>query len=157
MIPLIRWVRFNLVGAVGMVVQLAALSLFNRLLHGRYLIASAAALELTVLHNFVWHTQYTWRDRRSGFPAGSNCYASICRTVSCHWLETWRSCACWSAQCTCRSSQPTPSPSCAVRRQTSGSAIVGRSLHHGTLRPRLSRPFARRSAVRCLRFHSLHS
>ena len=60
----LRWLRFNLIGALGMVVQLAALALFNRLLHGRYLIASAAALELTLLHNFVWHTRYTWRDRR---------------------------------------------------------------------------------------------
>ena len=25
---------------------------------------SAAAVELTLLHNFVWHLHYTWRDRR---------------------------------------------------------------------------------------------
>ena len=53
MTPFVRWVTFNLVGAVGMVVQLAALALFSRLLHGSYLIASAAALEITLLHNFV--------------------------------------------------------------------------------------------------------
>jgi putative flippase GtrA len=28
------------------------------------LYASAAAIELTPLHNFVWHLHYTWRDRR---------------------------------------------------------------------------------------------
>ena len=67
MTSFVRWVTFNLVGAVGMVVQLAALALFNRLLHGSYLIASAAALEITLLHNFLWHTQCTWRDRRDGF------------------------------------------------------------------------------------------
>jgi putative flippase GtrA len=61
---LIRWCKFNLVGAMGMVVQLAALALFNRLTAGRYLLASAAALELTLLHNFAWHLHYTWRDRR---------------------------------------------------------------------------------------------
>jgi putative flippase GtrA len=60
----IRWCKFNLVGAMGMVVQLAALALFNRLTAGRYLLASAAALELTLLHNFAWHLHYTWRDRR---------------------------------------------------------------------------------------------
>ena len=60
----IRWLKFNLVGAIGMVVQLAALALFNRLTAGRYLLASAAALELTLLHNFAWHLHYTWRDRR---------------------------------------------------------------------------------------------
>jgi len=60
----IRWSKFNLVGAIGMVVQLGALALFNRCAPGHYLIASAAALEITLLHNFVWHLRYTWRDRR---------------------------------------------------------------------------------------------
>jgi putative flippase GtrA len=61
----IRWGKFNLVGAMGMVVQLAALAGFNRLAPGHYLYASAAAVELAVLHNFVWHLHYTWRDRRA--------------------------------------------------------------------------------------------
>ena len=61
---LIRWGKFNLVGAMGMVVQLAALALINRWAAGHYLYASAAAVEITLLHNFVWHLHYTWRDRR---------------------------------------------------------------------------------------------
>lgn len=60
---LLRWMKFNLVGAMGMVLQLAALALFNHVSHGRYLLASAAAVELTLLHNFAWHLRYTWRDR----------------------------------------------------------------------------------------------
>ena len=64
MSTLIRWGKFNLVGAVGMVVQLASLALFNCWFAGHYLVASAAALELTLLHNFVAHLHYTWRDRR---------------------------------------------------------------------------------------------
>lgn len=60
----IRWGKFNLVGAIGMVVQLAALALFNRLMAGHYLYASAAAVEMTLLHNFAWHILYTWRERR---------------------------------------------------------------------------------------------
>jgi putative flippase GtrA len=59
-----RWGKFNLVGAMGMVVQLVALATFNRLAPGHYLCASAAAIELTLLHNFAWHINYTWRDRR---------------------------------------------------------------------------------------------
>ena len=47
-----------------MVLQLAALALFNRWAAGHYLFATAAALEITLLHNFVWHLHYTWRDRR---------------------------------------------------------------------------------------------
>ncbi len=62
--PLLRWCRFNFVGILGMAVQLAALALFNRLLRGHYLVATAGALELTLLHNFLWHWHYTWRDRR---------------------------------------------------------------------------------------------
>ncbi len=61
---LIRWGKFNLVGAAGMVVQLALLALFNCLAPGHYLLATAAAIEITLLHNFAWHVRYTWRDRR---------------------------------------------------------------------------------------------
>jgi len=60
----IRWGKFNLVGAMGMVVQLTALALLNRWAPGHYIYASAAAVELTLLHNFVWHLHYTWHDRR---------------------------------------------------------------------------------------------
>ena len=62
--PFIRWCRFNLVGMVGMAVQLGSLALLNRWASGHYLMASAAALEVTLLHNFVWHMHYTWRDRQ---------------------------------------------------------------------------------------------
>jgi putative flippase GtrA len=62
---LIRWGKFNLVGAMGMVVQLSALALFNRRTGGHYLVAAAASVELALLHNFIWHLQYTWRDRRN--------------------------------------------------------------------------------------------
>ena len=61
---LIRWGKFNLVGAMGMVVQLGALALINPWASGHYLAATAAAIEITLLHNFVWHLHYTWRDRR---------------------------------------------------------------------------------------------
>jgi putative flippase GtrA len=60
----IRWGKFNLVGAAGAVVQLAALALFNRIAGGHYLFATAAALELTLLHNFFWHLRTTWSDCR---------------------------------------------------------------------------------------------
>jgi len=60
---IIRWVKFNFVGAVGMAVQLGALAAINRLAPGHYMVATAIALEITLLHNFVWHLHYTWRDR----------------------------------------------------------------------------------------------
>ena len=70
---LVRWGKFNVVGAMGMVVQLAALAVLNRWMRGHYLLASAAAIELTLLHNFVWHVLYTWRDRGGeGSRAGAD-------------------------------------------------------------------------------------
>ncbi len=64
MSTLIRWGKFNMVGAMGMAVQLGTLAVLNQLWPGHYLAATAAALELTLIHNFVWHLHYTWRDRR---------------------------------------------------------------------------------------------
>ncbi len=61
----VRWVKFNAVGAVGMVVQLAVLAVLTRAMGGRYMAATAVAIEAAVLHNFVWHVLYTWRDRRA--------------------------------------------------------------------------------------------
>lgn len=61
---LIRWGKFNLVGAVGMGVQLGALAILNHLAPAHYMMTSAAALEITLVHNFIWHQHYTWRDRR---------------------------------------------------------------------------------------------
>ncbi|HEY6338806.1 MAG TPA: GtrA family protein [Candidatus Sulfotelmatobacter sp.] len=59
----IRWCKFNLVGALGIVVQFAALFLLKSLLHFNYLAATALAVEAAVLHNFWWHERFTWSDR----------------------------------------------------------------------------------------------
>lgn len=61
--PLRRWIKFNLVGAVGIGVQLAALALFSGGLRLNYLWATALAVECAVLHNFAWHERFTWADR----------------------------------------------------------------------------------------------
>ncbi len=66
MSTLVRWCKFNMVGAVGMVFQLTMLAVFIRWTKGHYLFATAAAIELTLVHNFVWHLNFTWRDRRDG-------------------------------------------------------------------------------------------
>ena len=68
---LVRWGKFNLVGVMGMGVQLVALACFDRWFGGRYLCASAAAIELTLIHNFIWHRKYTWSDngRKVGWVA----------------------------------------------------------------------------------------
>lgn len=62
---LARWWRFSIVGFGGFALQMALLALLRRICGMHYLVVSAAALELTLLHNFLWHRLYTWRDRRS--------------------------------------------------------------------------------------------
>ena len=59
---MIRWLKFNSVGVMGAGVQLAALALFVKL-GMNYLLATALAVETALLHNFVWHTRWTWRER----------------------------------------------------------------------------------------------
>ena len=58
-----RWLKFNAVGAMGVVVQLAALAALRGGLGVPYLPATAVAVELAVLHNFAWHERWTWKER----------------------------------------------------------------------------------------------
>lgn len=58
-----RWARFGAVGATGIVVQALMLAFFLHVLGLHYLVATALAVEASVLHNFVWHRKWTWADR----------------------------------------------------------------------------------------------
>ena len=60
---ILRWLKFNAVGGAGLMVQLAALWLLERAAGVQYLVATALAVEIAILHNFVWHQLWTWRDR----------------------------------------------------------------------------------------------
>ena len=60
---LVRWLKFNFVGGVGIVVQFGALFLLKSVLNFDYMFATAFAVEAAVVHNFVWHEQFTWSDR----------------------------------------------------------------------------------------------
>ena len=59
----LRWCKFNFVGAIGIGVQFAALFFLRGALGFHYLLATAIAVEAAVVHNFVWHEQFTWSDR----------------------------------------------------------------------------------------------
>jgi putative flippase GtrA len=59
-----RPAKFALVGAVGIVIQLAALEALTAL-GCHYLWATGLAVEAAVLHNFIWHQRFTWSDRGS--------------------------------------------------------------------------------------------
>src|SRR5262249_46235206 len=60
-----RWLKFNLVGALGIGVQLGVLILLTRAWHFGYIVATPLAVEAAVLHNFVWHERFTWIDKGS--------------------------------------------------------------------------------------------
>jgi putative flippase GtrA len=61
-----RWLKFNLVGAVGIGVQLGVLWALRSGLRLHYLLATALAVEAAILHNFAWHERFTWKDRSGG-------------------------------------------------------------------------------------------
>jgi dolichol-phosphate mannosyltransferase len=60
MAPAMRWVRFNLVGAAGFVVQMLTLAAVTRCLDLPQSIAVVVAVLAAVSHNFVWHERVTW-------------------------------------------------------------------------------------------------
>ena len=64
--------RFNVVGIVGFALQMAVLRLLQycapRWVGVHPLLASAIAIEICLIHNFIWHRLYTWRERSEGRP-----------------------------------------------------------------------------------------
>jgi len=61
---MIHFIRFNVVGILGFAVQTGALFVLTHGAHPLgYLAATAVAVELAVLNNFVWHQRWTWKDR----------------------------------------------------------------------------------------------
>jgi dolichol-phosphate mannosyltransferase len=61
-----HWIKFNLIGVLGFALQSVALVVLTRSAPRlSYLAATALAVELAVLNNFVWHQRWTWRDRPS--------------------------------------------------------------------------------------------
>jgi putative flippase GtrA len=59
----VRWLKFNFVGALGIGVQLTVLAALKSGFHLHYLWATAMAVETAVVHNFLWHERFTWNDR----------------------------------------------------------------------------------------------
>jgi putative flippase GtrA len=58
-----RFLKFNAVGALGTFVQLTVLWVLVDAGRVDYLAATIAAVSAAIIHNFVWHRRWTWRDR----------------------------------------------------------------------------------------------
>jgi putative flippase GtrA len=73
-----RIVRFNLVGAIGVAVQLAVVHASVGAAGLTAVQATAAGVVAAVAHNFVWHWRWTWRDRR--MPAIGRAFVGFAAT-----------------------------------------------------------------------------
>ena len=62
MTTVLRFVRFNAVGALGIGVQLATITALMDL-GVAYVAATIVGVTLAIAHNFYWHLRWTWRDR----------------------------------------------------------------------------------------------
>jgi len=58
-----RWLKFNTVGVGGAVVQLCALWILQHFTSMSYLYCVILAVEIAIVHNFVWHEAWTWRGK----------------------------------------------------------------------------------------------
>jgi putative flippase GtrA len=58
-----HWLKFNAVGLIGIGVQLLTLTILASGFKLNYLLSTFLAVEMAVLHNFVWHERWTWVER----------------------------------------------------------------------------------------------
>jgi putative flippase GtrA len=59
----LRWLRFNLVGMLGFLLQTATLWTLVHWSGFPTALSVAIAVFVAVSHNFMWHERFTWRDR----------------------------------------------------------------------------------------------
>jgi putative flippase GtrA len=65
-----RWLIFSLIGIMGAAIQMIALSALTTEIKLDYLLATAIAVEIAVIHNFFWHERWTWADRTRNIRDG---------------------------------------------------------------------------------------
>lgn len=61
------WLRYNAVSAAGFLVQAAILVLLTSVARWHIVWATAVAVEVSVLHNFIWHWRWTFACRSVRF------------------------------------------------------------------------------------------
>jgi dolichol-phosphate mannosyltransferase len=66
-----RCIKFYAVGSIGMAVHLGLMAVLVRLFHMHYQLATVLSVETAVLHNFLWHRNWTWSDRPVSGAAAS--------------------------------------------------------------------------------------
>jgi putative flippase GtrA len=64
-----RGARFVTIGSAGFLLQLSALWLLTAGAHWTWMPATCVAVELAIIHNFLWHVRWTWHDRHGTWLA----------------------------------------------------------------------------------------
>ena len=64
-----RFLRFCLVGAVGVVVDMGVLALLAHFAALPLVLAKAGACEAAIVNNFIWNDRWTFRGVRAGGPS----------------------------------------------------------------------------------------
>lgn len=78
-----RFVRFNVVSGLGVLVQVTMLTILTRAAHLSYLPATALSVATAVVHNFLWHRRWTWSERDGrGVVAAFGAFAAVNGSVS---------------------------------------------------------------------------
>ncbi len=65
---LLRWVKFDMVGAMGWCLHLTLLAVLVHGLRMHYQWATLLSVEVALLHNFCWHLRWTWARRTALAP-----------------------------------------------------------------------------------------
>jgi putative flippase GtrA len=60
-----RFLRFNGVGALGIGVQLSTVAALTFWVQMNVAAATGLGVAAAVVHNFIWHREWTWADRRA--------------------------------------------------------------------------------------------
>jgi len=63
-----RFLRFGIVGVAGVVVNLGIYYLLHQVAGLADFLARVLAIEVAILHNFLWHSRWVWADRRAAAP-----------------------------------------------------------------------------------------
>lgn len=63
---LCRFVRYCMIGVIGIGVKVGILTALIECAHLNYMAATVIAVEIAILHSFFWHLVWTWRDRSPG-------------------------------------------------------------------------------------------
>lgn len=73
-----NWCKFNLVGLLGIILQLSLLKTFT-VINIDYLLATFMAVEITIIHNFFWHESWTWREHRASSTKFFNKFSRLAK------------------------------------------------------------------------------